>query len=217
MNKLPLDRYQVLLGELDSWFARCMTVAPEQIACRTGCSGCCRGLFEISLLDAALLQRAFARLPAAEQAPVLVKARARVDQLQLAWPELVSPYILNRLPHNDWEEMPEEDSTPCPLLGADGRCLVYAARPMTCRLHGLPNIDVSGESFSDEWCTLNFTGANPLQMPELRHPFAATFAREFDLLAETATVIFGEPQLELDTFIPCALLVDYSQPLALRK
>ncbi len=205
-----LTEYRQLLRDIDGWFARCIERSGDQIACRPGCSGCCRGLFEVSLLDAALLQSGFTVLVDSVKEQVLTKARARVVELQQRWPEFQTPYILNRLTHDDWQQMPEDDQTPCPLLGADGGCLVYDARPLTCRLHGLPNIDCSGEFFSTDWCTLNFVGNNPLQSPELRYPFRDAFAREFDLLGLFARQLTGRRQLELDTFIPCGLLIDFS-------
>lgn len=205
-----LARYQALLEKVDAWFADCINHVGEQITCHAGCSACCRGLFEISLLDARLLQSGFAQLDAQTRGQLLSKARNRVSELQAAWPEFRHPYILNRLPHDDWQEMPEDDPTACPLLSADGRCMVYAHRPMTCRLHGLPNIDCSGESFSDEYCTLNFKKSDPLKMKELRHPFRETFAREFALLGEFAEEMLGRRQLELDTFIASGLLIDFS-------
>ncbi|WP_020677779.1 zinc/iron-chelating domain-containing protein [Geopsychrobacter electrodiphilus] len=212
MPKTILDQYQTLLQSLDHWFSDCITVAGDQITCHKGCSSCCRGLFEISLLDARLLQQGFDRLDAATRELILVKARTRVTELQTAWPGFQPPYILNRLPHDNWQEMPEDDPTPCPLLSGAGHCLIYSHRPMCCRLHGLPNIDLSGESFSDDYCTLNFSASDPLQIPELRFPFRVTFTREFDLLARFARVQFGTPELELDTFIPCALLIDFDSP-----
>ena len=205
-----LTEYRRLLHDIDGWFARCIEQSGEQIVCRQGCTGCCRGLFEISLLDAALLQSGFVLLAESVREQVLTRAQARVVSLQQRWPEFAPPYILNRLPHNDWQQMPEEDLTPCPLLGADGGCLVYHSRPLTCRLHGLPNIDCLGESFSDDWCTLNFVDSNPLQMAELRYPFREAFAREFDLLGLFARQMTGKHQLELDTFIPSGLLIDFS-------
>ncbi|MBW6508702.1 MAG: YkgJ family cysteine cluster protein [Desulfuromonadales bacterium] len=205
-----LAEYRQLLGGIDRWFAACIEQSADQIACRPGCSACCRGLFEISLLDAALLQSDFSELAEPVKKQVLVKARLRVSALQQRWPEFQPPYILNRLPDDEWQQMPEEDLTPCPLLGADGNCLVYQARPLTCRLHGLPNIDCSGESFSDDCCTLNFVDSNPLHRTELRYPFRDAFAREFDLLGLFARQLTGQHQLELDTFIPSGLLIDFS-------
>lgn len=204
-----LNKYQLLLQGLDHWFADCIEQAGEQINCQLGCSACCRGLFEISLLDACLLQQGLALLDTNTQNQVRNKAHKRVKQLQSIWPDFRHPYILNRLPHDDWQEMPEEDQTPCPLLSDNGHCLVYAHRPMTCRLHGLPNIDISGESFSDDYCNLNFTSGDPLVLKELRYPFRVTFSSEFELLANFAEQLLGSRQLELDTFIPSALLIDF--------
>lgn len=205
-----LDHYRNLLQDIDRWFAACMEQAGSEIVCSKGCSACCRGLFEISLLEARLLQAGFAQLEGHIRDQVLAKARDRVSELQSNWPEFQHPYILNRLPSDDWQDMPEDDPTPCPLLSDEGRCLVYAFRPLTCRLHGLPNIDCSGESFSDEYCPLNFTLTDPLLMPELRYPFRDAFAREFELLGAFAQRLTGRHQLELDTFIASALLIDFS-------
>lgn len=205
-----LTEYRQLLRGIDGWFARCIELSGDQIACRQGCSACCRGLFEISLLDAALMQSGFALLAETVKEQVLVKAQHRVVDLQQRWPQFHPPYILNHLPHTAWQQMPEDDMTPCPLLGADGGCLVYQSRPLTCRLHGLPNVDCSGESFSDDWCTLNFVDSNPLHKDELRYPFRDAFTREFELLGLFAQQVTGRQQLELDTFIPSGLLIDFS-------
>ena len=206
-----LKQYKNLLATVDQWFDRCIESAGTEISCRRGCSACCRGLFEISLLDAALLQKGFSILDENCRQRILGKSRARLHSLQQQWPDFQEPFILNTLPHEEWFEMPEEDMTPCPLLSDDGTCLVYQFRPMTCRLHGLPNIDVSGESFSDEYCSLNFLDTNPLEMKELRWEFRKTFEQEFELLGSFSEKITGRRQLELDTFIPTALLIDFNR------
>ncbi len=204
-----LHDYRELLSGIDQWFQRCLETEGERIHCARGCSSCCRGLFDITLLDAFLLKRGFAQLPAAVRGVALGKALERLGQLQREWPGFRHPFILNHLPDHQWTEMPEDDETPCPLLSATGVCLVYDDRPMLCRLHGLPNIDISGESFADEWCTLNFVGADPLTLPGLRHEFRRTFERELALFAEFTAKLLGRPLRELDTFIPTALLIDF--------
>jgi Fe-S-cluster containining protein len=209
--KKTLLQYQRLLETIDQWFTDCQSISKSEISCRRSCTGCCRGLFDISLLDAGLLQHGFSLLDEAQRQPIITKAEARLAALQHQWPELKAPYILNNLPDSQWQEMPEEDETPCPLLSDDGLCLVYKFRPMTCRLHGLPNIDISGESFSDEFCSLNFRQTDPLNKLELRWKFRDTFNKEFDLLAQFSQQLTGTRRLELDTFIPLALLIDFDE------
>jgi len=197
-----------LLEELDGWFASCCRKLPaEAVACRPGCSACCRGLFDISLPEALLLSRAFLQLPETIRDRVRGKAEARLAELKQRWPHWQPPYLLNGLPDAEWTEMPEEDATPCPLLGEDGRCLVYSARPSSCRLHGLPAIDLDGSDFSSALCTRN-------GLPEgvdLRFPLRDLFLRENELFRRFSEKLTGSVYHELDTFIPLAVLVDYDK------
>lgn len=219
--RLILKEYRTLLEELDAWFDCCVAAsAPGQIQCGKGCSACCRGLFDITLLDARLLQEGFRRLSAPVRDAVLARARPRLAELATRWPGFGPPYLLNYLPDMQWTEMPEDDETPCPLLGDDGSCLVYAWRPIICRLHGLPNIDISGESFADTWCRLNFIDDNPLLRTDLRWGFRDNFVREINLFHEFSSSLLGFPVNELDTFIPTALFIDFKRidwPLAAAK
>jgi Fe-S-cluster containining protein len=207
-----LADYGRLLALVDDWFGGCLAGLPEQIVCGRGCSGCCRGLFDITLLDGALLATGFARLPAAVRRTVLARATGRLAGLQRLWPELAPPFFINHRPETDWEQlMPDDDDTPCPLLATDGSCLVYAHRPLTCRLHGLPQVDLSGTIMHDEWCTENFAGVDPLSIPALRGNFRSIFTGEVRLGRLFTHELLGEEVRELDTLIPLALLVDYRQ------
>lgn len=204
-------KYGELLRKVDRWFAGCVKKHPDSVHCRSGCSECCRALFDITLLDAFYLKSGFDGLDQVLKAPVLEKARRRLLQLQAAWPDYDEPYILNYRPEEEWEIlMPEDDETPCPLLGENGKCLVYDFRPMTCRLHGLPLLDISGEVLYDEWCTLNFVGNNPLDMKDLHWEFNELFRKELLIFREFTVQLLNEPFNELDTFIPTALLIDFS-------
>jgi len=203
--------YRQLLRRVDRWFADCVTSAGPQIACSEGCCGCCRGLFDITLLDAYLLQIGFRLLPSVQREQVMKRVNERVEQLHQLWPQLHPPYILNTLPHQQWQQMPENDQTPCPLLGADGLCMVYDYRPLTCRLHGVPHVDFNGEVFSDSSCTLNFCAADPMTIAQLRAPFRQFFQLEVELLHRFSEQVTGWRQAELDTFIPTALLIDFAQ------
>ena len=204
-----LDRYESLLGEVDGWFETCLSRHAGLIACRQGCSACCRGLFDITLLDAVCLKRGFDRLPVSVQQAVQLKAVAPLVELSEHWPEFARPWTLNHIPEELWDEMmPEEDERPCPLLSADGACLVYGQRPMTCRLNGIPLIDTGGEALFDEWCTLNFAGCDPMELVDIRHSFSELFTQELLLFRELTRRLFGRAVSELDTIIPAAVFLD---------
>lgn len=203
-------QYRRLLGRVDAWFSGCLEAGGTALSCRGGCSACCRGLFDITLLDAVLLKNAFAALIASTQEEVLQKCSLRLAELQQRWPTLQPPYLLNNLPDDQWTDMPD-DETPCPLLDTQGRCLVYASRPLTCRLHGLPNIDHSGEDFDGTICTLH--KGSPFDLPEdlLKWRFREAFGEEIAIFRRFTKQLTGTSYSELDTFIPLALLADYDQ------
>lgn len=210
MTSAIVEHYRQLLVQVDTWFSACVRTHGDKMACREGCSGCCRGLFDITLLDAFLLQQGFKTLSPSMRGDVLGRVDSRLSQLQQQWPEFQSPFILNRLPHDQWLNMPENDLTACPLLGVDGRCMVYDYRPLTCRLHGLPQVDLTTELFCDSYCTLNFVDCDPLELVALRGDFKYLFQREVELLSQFSVQLTGRSQVELDTFIPTALLIDFS-------
>lgn len=211
MNDI-LAQYGKLLAEVDHWFAGAVASFPGHISCGKGCCGCCRALFDITLLDALHLQQGFSKLPHSLRLKVLADAERRVAEIRRQWPEFDQPYLLNHRSEDEWQElMPEDDETPCLLLDEEGRCLVYEYRPMTCRLHGLPLIDVSGEVMHDEWCTENFIAADPLAMTELQGEFDRFFREEVRLDRELSLLLSGRVIYELDTLIPAALLIDFSR------
>ncbi|TYO98708.1 putative zinc- or iron-chelating protein [Geothermobacter ehrlichii] len=201
-----LDAQLELMQQVDAWFVATARELPaDAIACRAGCSACCRGLFDISLIEALILRRAWEGLPADIRRRVRGKALMRLDELKQGWPHWQPPYLLNGMPDEEWTEMPEDDLTPCLLLAEDGRCLVYEVRPMTCRLHGLPAIDLDGTDFGSAVCSRNWLSENF----DLRYPYRALFRRENALLRQFALQLTGRPFRELDTFIPLAVLIDF--------
>lgn len=204
-----LHQYRQLLAEVDAWFARSHSMLGSRSDCR-GCAECCRGLFDITLLDAALLRQGFEHLPAATRADVLAKARPIIDRLQKRLAGFDQPYLLNGISVEELP-LPGEEETPCPLLYEAGRCLLYAQRPLTCRLYGLPHIDRSGEVFLDEWCSRSLGDRDPLAINGLRWEFRRLFAEEGRLLQGLAAHLHLPAAEDLDTFIPAALLIDFDR------
>lgn len=197
---------------MDGWFRRCLDKYPDLIVCHKGCSECCRGLFDITLLDALYLKRGFDMLPGSIKTECVQKASRRLELLTRVNTTFVEPWLLNGIPEDDWDAlMPEDDEAPCLLLSNSGVCQVYEHRPMTCRLNGIPLIDVSGEELFDEWCTLNFTEEDPRNLAELRFAFTDLFSRELLLFQEVVYKLAGRVINEVDLFIPAAVVMDLNK------
>jgi Fe-S-cluster containining protein len=85
-------------------------------ACAPGCAFCCHFPVGVTLAEALALRDAVAALPAGERGAIERRTRAAAAAVAaLPWPDLAAALL------------------PCPLLGADRRCRVYAARPLPCR------------------------------------------------------------------------------------
>ncbi len=119
-QRAPNARQRVvwLQRAADAWAAPMRAVA----ACKAGCSHCCHTPVTITRLEADLIGRATGRTPASPARSVRLDDHETLAAAIEAQAELQEP---------GWPG-------PCPFL-ADGRCSVYAARPMACRL--LLNLD----------------------------------------------------------------------------
>jgi uncharacterized protein len=126
----------ILRTRVDAHFDAALARTPTGFACAAGCDRCCQVRFSVFEVEAAPIRRALAELEIAD--PTL---RARVRQQ-------------GRDPH----------ASACALL-VDGRCSVYAERPLICRSHGLPiatrDPDDPDGPLTLDHCPLNFVDVAP--------------------------------------------------------
>ncbi len=121
------------------WDEAARQTSPGEIACRAGCFGCCIGLFEISLAEAALVRSGVAALPEAVRTDVLERARRIVSESARAFPGDVTRGLLDpeRTEAADDAYFEIVADRACPMLELpSGRCRIYASRPITCRTYG---------------------------------------------------------------------------------
>lgn len=139
-------RYLPLLEQLDDWQDAARARHPGVIPCRTGCSACCHGPFDISIADVALVTGAVAALPETVRAEVLDRARAQVAAMQAIEPGWQAPFDIATIGEARFDRISDElEELPCPLLDQAGGCLIYHDRPMICRLMGLGLITKRGD------------------------------------------------------------------------
>lgn len=133
------QEYAQLAAQADQLFERVKNQFPEEVACASGCSSCCHAAFDLSLVEAMALNRAFNKeFDFGIRRSAVLQAASDADR-QLA--RLKRHYFQQaRQGMSDEEIMAEaaRERVRCPLLGLDDTCLLYEHRPITCRLYGIP-------------------------------------------------------------------------------
>jgi Fe-S-cluster containining protein len=186
--------YRDLLSQLDTWFAEASDRNSGVVPCRSGCSACCHGPFDISVADALLIREAFLQLPDTERAEVRRKAQvlvAKMMEIEPAWKleeglEGISEESFDRI----CEALARE---PCPLLGEEGDCRIYPDRPMVCRMMGLGIVTPSGRVIENS-CPIagNFPEYAALQDQPL--DLEALEETELACLEAASVTLFGTPE-----------------------
>jgi Fe-S-cluster containining protein len=148
-----------LVQIVDSAVADAARRSGSWLLCAPGCTQCCIGVFPVSQLDAARLREGLAALDAADpQRADAVRGRARQSIARIAadFPGDATTGALDETRAEIMEDFANDE--PCPALDpATGRCDLYAARPMTCRIFGPPLRVEGGVGV----CELCYHGATP--------------------------------------------------------
>jgi Fe-S-cluster containining protein len=182
-----INRLIHALAEADRlWTEREALLRGDELSCRAGCFGCCVGLFAITFGEALAIRGAVAELGPGARAAVRRRAAAIVERSASWFPGDATAGVLD-----PEREDPAEDTwlaavrdTPCPALDlSSGRCLVYAARPTTCRTYGVA-LASEGEVLLPA-CDLNLPLAPPARVSETAID-AGRLARVDHALAEIA-------------------------------
>lgn len=117
------------------------------LPCRIGCDGCCQStLWGISDAEGRALARAVAGLD--EETRERARARAQAQLAEL--------YERRDGRGAEWRVLLAGEGkryAPCPLL-EDDKCLVYAARPLACRVHGVSQRASLGKRYWCEMCAV---------------------------------------------------------------
>jgi len=143
-------QWQDLISRFDRWFEATAERYPGVVPCRAGCSACCHGPFDISAADALLLREGLATLPEAVRAGVVARGRALLGRMREMVPEWAAPFDIQAIGDERFDALSDAlAAEPCPLLDAEGRCLVYAYRPLVCRMIGLPMLTPSGDTLDN--------------------------------------------------------------------
>jgi Fe-S-cluster containining protein len=136
MTLTPLfKRYEALTTEADQAFTKMAKEFRTSVKCRSKCSDCCHAVFGVFLIEAAYLRFHFKDLERKVRRGALLrgeKAERELERLEERLkkecggdPEKVSAVMA-------------KERVRCPLLNDQQECGLYAHRPLTCRVYGIP-------------------------------------------------------------------------------
>lgn len=128
--------YEALRDKVDAFAAHAEAAQAEWLRCRAGCDGCCRLRRTAWAVEIDAIRRHLATLRAEQRAALAARREA---------PAVAA-------------------GERCVFLDDDGRCAVYAARPLICRTHG-PALRLPDGALA--WCGLNFEGVPDEAVAEL--------------------------------------------------
>lgn len=158
------ESYQKLLNRVDELATRLFARHRPHLRCRRGCYYCCTRI-SVTPLEYAWVSA------------VLSDLRRTGASIRPLGTDTDTPRIpahdsfINTIPADS--ELAEARTTPRCALLRDGVCSMYAARPVICRLHGLPlaypvfeyderglRVAVEDPEVALVWCDLNFTNVD---------------------------------------------------------
>lgn len=135
-----IERLKTAFGTADrAWAGSAGLTAEGELACRAGCFGCCVGLFEISLPEAALVRAGVDRLSPVDREEVVRRSRRIAEETASAYPGDAVAGLLDpdRSEEADDAYFEVVADRACPMLELpSGRCRIYEERPVTCRTYG---------------------------------------------------------------------------------
>ena len=129
-----------LFDKTSRWFDRAKAALLGDLPCSRGCSHCCVGVFPVTLLDRQEIQRGLRVLSSEERQDIVRRAVEQTRLMEGDVPELAHDWFIDGWRDRDTDALVERyRELPCPALGSDGTCGVYAFRPLACRSMGIPS------------------------------------------------------------------------------
>ena len=161
--------------------------ASRWIACRPGCSECCHAAFPITIADRDRLRAGLAQCDAEVAAAIGQRAAAYARAIAGTFPGDWQTGLLTA--DDAWRDwfFEKQKGVACPVLDpASGECLLYAHRPVACRIYG--HLIQIGDAPQTR-CRLCFEGATEAEMENARVHVAEDAVVDQDGLAAGHTIV----------------------------
>lgn len=135
LNEL-FGSYELLVDRADAAFQEMQKSHRAFIKCERHCSDCCHAVFGLFIIEAAYLKAHFDRLGAEDRKAALL----RRGETERALKRLEIKLQKHEDDPRAQSYIMASERVPCPLLSGEQECILYAQRPITCRVYGMPTM-----------------------------------------------------------------------------
>ncbi len=131
-------KYETLSETANLVFARVKKENSDCVKCRIGCADCCYALFDLTLIEALYINKQFNKKFQGKEKTELLERTNKTDR---------EIYRIKKKAYNELKTGKHEEQilmeiaqkrVRCPLLNNQEMCDLYAHRPITCKLYGIP-------------------------------------------------------------------------------
>ncbi len=124
-------QYTKLINTADQAF-RSLQETLGNTNCKPGCVDCCHAVFGLFFVEALVVHRAYRALPRDKRRGVENRAERAEKKIK----RLLG--AAQNLDEDNSYTLFSKAKIQCPMLLEEGLCAIYAHRPITCRVYGMP-------------------------------------------------------------------------------
>jgi Fe-S-cluster containining protein len=133
------EKYEALVAQADKVFTAVQDAHPDCVRCEIHCCDCCYAVFDLTLIESVYMNYHFNRsLTRRERRPILRRAERADRKFYQIKHKLQKMYIGHGKTPDEVLLQLAHERVPCPLLNDEKLCDLYARRPITCRVYGIP-------------------------------------------------------------------------------
>jgi Fe-S-cluster containining protein len=133
-------QYEQLVAQVDAAFEKVKGDYGQCVHCRIGCADCCHALFDLTLVEALYIKDRFDKMDLGVERAELIERASEADRkICRLKRQAFKEHEAGKSEEAVLEEMALQ-RVRCPCLGIEDRCAIYDARPITCRVYGIPTV-----------------------------------------------------------------------------
>ncbi|MCL6559660.1 MAG: YkgJ family cysteine cluster protein, partial [Firmicutes bacterium] len=128
--------YEALAARADRAFSEINKEYESRVKCGIHCSDCCHSVFGLFLIESVYINYHFNKLDGKLRREAALRGDKSDQDLQELKEKL-------RIYKDDPEKQAlamARERVGCPLLNDEQKCMLYAHRPITCRVYGIPAV-----------------------------------------------------------------------------